>query len=309
MYDMHFDLLTIIYCIFNKKINLDIDYIKKIYKDNVIGGIVNLYFMSKQEMQEQLNIAFFDVSKMFEESVKYLEILKQNDIIPKDINFIYSIEGCNYLKDSLELEYLYKLGLRSILPVWNEENKFGSGIRSDKRLTNLGKQLIKKAIELNMIIDVYHTNEKTFNDILDIIEKENYPNIIASHSNVKSLCNNKRNLSDEQLIRLKKLGGYICLVGYVDYVSLNNENMNYQEKQDYFIRHLKYLIDVIKFPMDKIFISSDDMGWNNKFYNKDVFNIFKIKEELFELIEKNYSKDIANKILVENPKKLIEKIK
>ena len=130
MYDMHFDLLTIIYCIFNKKINLDIDYIKKIYKDNVIGGIVNLYFMSKQEMQEQLNIAFFDVSKMFEESVKYLEILKQNDIIPKDINFIYSIEGCDYLKDSLELEYLYKLGLRSILPVWNEENKFGSGIRS-----------------------------------------------------------------------------------------------------------------------------------------------------------------------------------
>lgn len=209
MYDMHFDLLTIVYCIFNKKINLDIDYIKKIYKDNVIGGIVNLYFMSKQEMQEQLNIAFFDVSKMFEESVKYLEILKQNDIIPKDINFIYSIEGCDYLKDSLELEYLYKLGLRSILPVWNEENKFGSGIRSDKRLTNLGKQLIKKAIELNMIIDVSHANEKTFNDILDIIEKENYPNIIVSHSNVKSLCDNKRNLSDEQLFRLKKLGGYI----------------------------------------------------------------------------------------------------
>ncbi len=160
-----------------------------------------------------------------------------------------------------------------------------------------------------MIIDVSHANEKTFNDILDIIEKENYPNVIASHSNVKSLCNNKRNLSDEQLIRLKKLGGYIGLVGYINFVSLDNDNMNYQEKQENFIKHLKYLIDVIKFPMDKIFISSDDMGWNNKFYNKDMFNIFKIKEELFELIKKNYSKDIANKILVENPKKLIEKIK
>lgn len=309
MYDMHYDLLTILYCVFNKKINIDINYIKKIYDNNIIGGIVNLYFMSKQEKKEQLNIEYFDVTKMFKESIGYLEILKQNNIISKDINFIYSIEGCDYLNDILQLEHLYKLGLRSILPVWNEENKFGSGIRSDKGLTELGKELIKKAIDLNMIIDVSHANEKTFDDILDIIEKEKYSNIIASHSNVKSLCDNKRNLSDEQLIRLKKLGGYIGLVGYVNFVSLDNENMNYREKQENFIKHLKYLIDVIKFPINKIFISSDDVSWNNKFYNKDVFNIFKIKAELFKLIEKNYSKEIANLILIENPKKLIEKVK
>lgn len=309
MYDMHYDLLTILYCIFNKKINLKLEDIKKIYDNNVIGGIVNLYFMSKQEMKEQLNIEYFDVSKMFKESIEYLEKLKQNNIIPKDINFIYSIEGCDYLKDILELEYLYKLGLRSILPVWNEESKFGSGIRSDKGLTELGKKLIKKSIDLNMIIDVSHANEKTFDDVLDIIEKYNYPNVIASHSNVKSLCDNKRNLSDKQLIRLKELGGYIGLVGYSNFLSLDNKNMNYQEKQEKFIKHLKYLIDAIKFPIDKIFVSSDDMSWNNKFYNKDVFNIFKIKEELFELIEKYYSKEIANLILIENPKKLIEKVK
>ena len=92
-------------------------------------------------------------------------------------------------------------------------------------------------------------------------------------------------------------------------MSLDNENMNYREKQENFINHLKYLIDIIKYPINKIFVSSDDMSWNNKFYNKDVFNIFKIKEELFELIEKNYSKEIANLILIENPKKLIEKVK
>ena len=111
MYDMHYDLLTILYCVFNKKINLKLETIKKIYDDNVIGGIVNLYFMSKQEMKEQLNIEYFDVTKMFKESIEYLEILKQNNVIPKDINFIYSIEGCDYLNDILELEYLYKLGL------------------------------------------------------------------------------------------------------------------------------------------------------------------------------------------------------
>ena len=67
MYDMHYDLLTILYCKKKKKINLKLETIKKIYDNNVIGGIVNLYFMSKQEMKEQLNIEYFDVTKMFKE--------------------------------------------------------------------------------------------------------------------------------------------------------------------------------------------------------------------------------------------------
>lgn len=92
------------------------------------------------------------------------------------------------------------------------------------------------------------------------------------------------------------------MVGYKNFVAKNNYKEN-------FIKHLKYLIEIIKFPIDKIFVSSDDMSWNNKFYNKGVFNIFKIKKELFDLIERYYTKEIANLILVENPRKLIEKVK
>ena len=49
-----------------------------------------------------------------------------------DKKVIYSIEGCDYIKDLEELENLYKLGLRNILLVWNNENKYGSGNKSDK---------------------------------------------------------------------------------------------------------------------------------------------------------------------------------
>ena len=124
MYDMHYDLLTILY--FNFKENNPLakkedtmNMLKKIYDNNVLGGFINLYFMSAEEMKEELGIEkeeILDVSLMFKKSIEYLEMLK-GKVIPEDINFIYSIEGCDYLKDENDLEEIYDLGLRSILPV------------------------------------------------------------------------------------------------------------------------------------------------------------------------------------------------
>ena len=60
---------------------------------------------------------------------------------------LFSIEGCDYINDIDELEELYKLGLRSILLVWNNPNKYGSGNRSDYGLTEEGREFIIKAID------------------------------------------------------------------------------------------------------------------------------------------------------------------
>ena len=82
MYDMHYDLLTILY--FNLKNNnklsnqdkLISDCIK-IYNNNVLGGIIDLYFMSPNEMLDELGITseeLQDVKKMFKQSINYLNI-------------------------------------------------------------------------------------------------------------------------------------------------------------------------------------------------------------------------------------------
>ena len=114
---------------------------------------------------------------------------------------VYNVENLE------ELEELYNLGLRAILPVWNNENKYGSGLKSDKGLTAKGKDLVKKAIDLGIIIDLSHANPNTFDGIIDVISNEQQkgksPIVIASHSNCRSLCDRKRNLTDEQLIKLK----------------------------------------------------------------------------------------------------------
>lgn len=321
MYDMHYDLLTILYQ--NLKENnpkADKEKITRelipIYHSNIKGGIVNLYFMSKAEMFDELGITEEEINnvyQMFKQSIKYLESFKNCGIIPSDIDYIYGIEGCDFLKDEKDLEPLYELGLRSIIPVWNNENKFGSGNRSEKGLTELGVKLIEKAIELGIIIDVSHANEKTFYDIIKIIDqnKNKKVNLIASHSNVRSLCDRDRNLTDGQLKTLKNHNGYIGLFTNGNFISKNNKDLTYNERLKNFIRHLRYLIEKIDFNTKKIIISTDDMNLNpnQNYHNIETYPLGNIYRKLYMTMLSEFGQTITEDILTNNSKKLIAKIK
>jgi len=250
-----------------------------------------------------------DITVMLKKSIDNLNYMKKINVIPKDIDFIYSIEGYDYIKNINELEKLYKLGIRAILPVWNEKNKYGSGIRYNKNLTKEGIKLIKKAIDLNMIIDLSHACEKTYFDIINLVEKEKKKNkeifIIASHSNAKTICNVKRNLTDEQIKKLNELGGYIGIVLHKEF--LTNDN----DKEKGLINQIIYIKDILKFNPNKILISTDNMDFNtdSSRHNLTLYNINNINESLRKLLEKFFDKEFINKILVNNIKNLILKIK
>lgn len=322
MYDMHYDLLTILY--FNNTYNRFANREKlrndltKIYSHNILGGIINLYFMSEQEMHEELDISkeeLQDVIAMFQKSIDFLKEYIRNGIIPKDVDFIFGIEGCDYIQDIEQLDKLYSLGLRSIIPVWNNPNIYGSGFRSKIGLTEKGALLIKKAIDLGMIIDVSHANEQTFYDILDVVKEEKKKgrtvHLIASHSNVKTLCNRLRNLTDEQLVALKECDGYIGLFTNSNFVHLNNKNMNLKERQKEFLNHLKYLLEVIKFDYRRIIIATDDMNFSpdESYHNSESYPIESIGKSLALDIAKEFGEEIANAVLVENAKQLIHQVK
>lgn len=321
MYDMHYDLLTILYFNLikgNKFANKEklLNDLANIYgNNNVIGGIINLYFMTPDEMQEEIDISLDemkDLKKMFLKSIEYLNEMKKMQIIPKKTDFIYSIEGCDYIKNSDELEELYILGLRSILPVWNQKNQYGSGNRTNEGLTNEGEKLIKKAIELGIIIDLSHANQQTFDDIINLYKNEKKENsiIMASHSNVRSLCDRERNLTDEQLLKLKNVGGYIGLFTNGNFLSKDNEQISYSQRQINFLNHLNYIINEIKFDINKIIISTDDMNYNpdESYHHLEAFPIENIKDKLFQLISLHYGEKVANKIMTENAQGIINKV-
>ena len=154
MFDMHYDLLSVAYCCYLKG---DYSYLEewcKAYRDNNVRGVVgNLYFMSLDEMKEELHPNYYreDVSvcDMFRISTNIIK-----EMLP-DTELMFSIEGCDFL-DVSDLEELYDMGLRNILPVWNNQNEYGSGNRSQEGLTEKGKKLLDKAISLGISIDLSH---------------------------------------------------------------------------------------------------------------------------------------------------------
>lgn len=323
MFDMHYDLLTKIYMCYKQNTLYKIEnWIKNYNFNNVRGLIANLCFMSIDEMKEDYDENYFDASviDIFRISVNILK-----HYLPKDILVLSSIEGCDYLSDENDLVILKELGLNAILPVWNNKNKFGSGIRSEDGLTEIGKRLITKAIELNIGIDLSHANEKTFFDIIEIVKEQRQkginPVIYASHSNVRALSDVPRNLTDEQILALKSVDGIIGLVSHSNFTlngSLNQRLTLKGKEYDGYLQiikemYIKHIIYVNKLLGDtkNIAISTDDMTFvetNSDYKECPIFNYKTIGNELRTLLSLYYQKDIVNDIMFNNAYKIYEKL-
>lgn len=300
MFDAHYDLLTILYCCYLKD---DFSYVEKLQEDltSVSSLIANLYFMSKEEMKDELQIEDIDILEMFKISTNLFEKYFPDKLV------IYSIEGCDYIKDEDELEKLYNLGLRNILLVWNNENKYGSGNRSSKGLTALGKNFIKKAVSLGISIDLSHMNKNTFWDsieLLKILKNDGYKvKVIASHSNSYSLCQNKRNLDDLQIKAIKDLSGMIGLVGYGPFINKNEENL-----EESYLNHIKHVESIIG--IDNVMIATDNMEFAIVLFNIDedisLLSHKNIKKDLTNILKNYYNEEEINKIIRINGERLIE---
>lgn len=298
MLDTHYDLLTILYYCYLKKDFSYIDKIKEDFKD-IDGVIANLYFTEKERMIEELGVEDIDVYEMFKISTN---LAKEYF---KDKKIIFSIEGCDYIKDEDELENLNKLGLKNILLVWNNENKYGSGNKSNKGLTDLGKSFIKKAVSLGISIDLSHMNKNTFWDTIKVLEelksKGQDVKILASHSNSYELCKNKRNLDDRQILAIKKLNGIIGLVSYGPFIEKDEKDL-----ENNYLKHIKHIEKLIE--IDNIAIATDNMDFEKELFNVDedisLYSHSNIKGRLTRLLSKYYNKDEIEKIMYKNIEKL-----
>ena len=298
MIDLHYDLLYILYYCYLKN---DFSYIeevkKRISSSGVLGIVCNLYFMSKDEMKEEMGDNYQDISvvEMFRISTKLFY-----EYFP-DVKAIFSIEGCDFVERE-DLDELYSLGLRNILLVWNNKNKYGSGNRSDKGLTEEGKQFLRKAIDLGISIDLSHMNHNTFYDTVSLLKEEKNKGkdvcVIVSHSNCYSLCDHPRNLDDEQILSLKEFNPVIGLVSYGPFVSSSTDIGQLRKE---YVEHIKHVISLLG--EDAVGVSTDDMKFDYELLgNSDDIQLFPYKSignELEKLLKENGISNVK-KIMFEN---------
>lgn len=117
---------------------------------------------------------------------------------------ILTIEGpAGFEFDPALLEDLYKVGFRITSLGWNEKNVLTGSHKTGDGLTDLGREYVKEAQRLGMIVDVSHISDEGFWDIMEITEKP----IVATHSNSRNVCENSRNLTDDMFKAICQTGG------------------------------------------------------------------------------------------------------
>lgn len=102
-------------------------------------------------------------------------------------------------------------------------NQFGDSSNADfsrdngprhNGLSPLGKALVKSLNQHGIMVDVSHTGKETMMQAADLSSTP----IIASHSGVKAVADSARNLDDEQLRKIRDVGGVAQMVALDAYV-------------------------------------------------------------------------------------------
>ena len=138
---------------------------------------------------------------------------------------ILTIEEGGILNNNMNrLCELYKQGVRLMTLTWNHENCIAYPNSKDKAIMQkglkpFGVEVVEKMNELGMLIDVSHLSDGGFWDVLKYSKKP----IVASHSNVRSLCNHPRNLSDEMIKALAEQGGIAGVNLYPYFINKNGK--------------------------------------------------------------------------------------
>ncbi len=152
-------------------------------------------------------------------SAELLKAVRQHKIAA-----MFGVEGGHMIEDDLgKLEALYKRGARYLSLTHNMAPSWATSAADEtthpnlqqKGLTVLGKQVVKRMNELGIIIDISHSGDQTFWDVIEITTKP----IIASHSSIYSLVPSRRNLKDDQIKAIARNGGVIQVnfhPGFID---------------------------------------------------------------------------------------------
>jgi len=201
------------------------------------------------------------------------------------------VEGAHALDGKVEnVQLLFDNGVRMMAATHFFDNKLGGSAHGviGSGLTDFGKQVIMKMVDLDMIIDVAHCSPKMIDDIVKLTKRP----LVSSHTGVKGTCDNVRNLSDKHIKNIANSGGLIGIAMFkqavcgIDAAATANA--------------IKYTVDLVG--VDFVALGSDFDGSVTTPF--DITGLPLIVEELIKL---GYTEDEIQKIMGTNVKRFLLK--
>ena len=207
---------------------------------------------------------------------------------------VLCVEGGHAIQEDLnKLINFYKLGARYFTITWNYTLPWATAaadpLSATKGLSAFGRQVIRTADSLGMLVDVSHVGIKTIEDILAVTKNP----IIASHSGVRTLRNSTRNLTDDQIRAIAQGGGVIGVVFYTSFLSSSAAS---SVNIDTVIKHIDYIKNLVG--VDHVAIGSDYDGGISAPVGLE--NVSKLQNLTMALLRKGYSPADVRKVLGEN---------
>ncbi|MFB6319986.1 dipeptidase [Saccharicrinis sp. FJH54] len=193
-------------------------------------------------------------------------------------------------------------------------------------LSEFGFQVLQRMNDLGMLVDVSHISDSSF---YDVIRASRTP-VIASHSCAREICDNPRNLTDDELKALSENGGVIQMCILSDYVKAPAPNpkrdsamaelkqrynsfknlteeqnkklwQEWREVDDMYPNELATVSDVVDHidhivqvaGIDHVGIGTDFDGGGGV---KDCYDVSQMKNITIELLRRGYSEEDIAKI-------------
>ena len=147
---------------------------------------------------------------------------------------IFTLEGPAGIGfDPGKLEKLRNLGFCMSTLTWNESNVLAGSHKTGGGLTKQGREYVKEAQRLGILVDVSHISDEAFWGIIDMTQAP----IVASHSNSRSVHDVSRNLTDDMFRAICQTGGVAGLNQYVHF--LGDEQVNVDTACDHIFHFLE----------------------------------------------------------------------
>jgi microsomal dipeptidase-like Zn-dependent dipeptidase len=121
---------------------------------------------------------------------------------------LLSIEGAHALDgDPANVDVVADAGIRMISPAHFFDTAFGGSAHGIEQygLTARGREMVRLMEARGILLDVAHSSARTIDDALAVSTRP----IVASHTGVRGILDNARNLSDEHLDGIAASGGLV----------------------------------------------------------------------------------------------------
>ncbi|MBU0492791.1 MAG: dipeptidase [Chloroflexi bacterium] len=189
------------------------------------------------------------------------------------------------------LRMFYRLGVRNIGLTWSTRNALADGVfeaQTGGGLSKYGRAVVQEMNRLGIVVDIAHLAPAGVRDVLALTEMP----IIASHANARTVYDNPRNLTDEQLEAVARNGGVVGVTfvpGFIDAECVTLDRL---------LDHIDHIVRVAG--IDHVGLGSDFDGYGSNNQMPEVRDAADVPVITAGLVARGYAEADVLKFLGQN---------